>query len=139
MNIKFRGKRIDSDEWIYGFYSKEEIPADIEPNTDNWDVISFIEDGHMFSYFVVPESVGLWTGLKDKNKKEAYKGDIYKDDIGRTYLIDFIKGGFGSSLIQGDGLFSLPAPLADLGTMQHFKLRCEVIGNIHENPNLLKE
>ena len=66
--IKFRGKRKDNREWVYGWYIKTDFADYIVPAEYivNWKV--FIE--------VIPETVGQSIGKNDKNGKEIFEGDI---------------------------------------------------------------
>ena len=73
---------------------------------------------------VVPESIGQFTGLHDKNGKEIYEGDIIRHkDMVKPYHVIYD----GHQFTPNDGFRSLSYP-------KHW----EVIGNIHDNPELMK-
>ena len=60
--ILFRGKRIDNGEWAYGYYLADKLG-------------SYISGKH---YKIIPETVGEYLGIPDKNKKKLFEGDIVK-------------------------------------------------------------
>lgn len=127
--ILFRGKRTDNGEWVIGFLSKTR-------GLDNklHICIDYEEKGVMCSSIVIPETVSQYTGLTDKNGKKIFEGDILKytnDDNETHYLtVAFEEGAF---LINDNGVteYDLISTFDCLGI--------EVAGNIHENPELLKE
>jgi hypothetical protein len=90
-----------------------------------------IKPGNNASIAIVPETVGQYAEIKDHNKTKIYDGDIVREKEGRTTFIGVVNfsGGCWCLKIEGNNY-----PLhGELGKGYKF----EVIGNIHENPELL--
>ena len=118
--IKFRGKLKSNGNWEYGDLLHDDIggcyiyPIDAE---------NLYKD-----YEVIPETVGQFIGLKDKNGEEIFEGDIL-DFSGIITEVRFVQGVF-VFLVNGN----LDERLCD-----RTDLFAKIIGNIHENPDILKE
>lgn len=129
--ILFRGKRTDNGEWVYGGYFdgiKFPIIAQKVRETESVDVYTAIGTQ------VVRETIGQYTGYTDKNGTKIFDGDIVRyQHITRViiYVTKWIAGCWHYEDVTGKTFLS-PAPVFLIDG------RIEVIGNIHDNPELLK-
>jgi uncharacterized phage protein (TIGR01671 family) len=131
--IKFRGKSIYDDKWLLGSLIKiEEDRYAVIPNLND------IERGKIIGlYEVYSETVGQFTGLLDKNGKEIYEGDIlHTITFGfnpEEYTAIILYRNCSFQLSNGRNLFYFGQ--SDLTKMDD----TIVIGNIYDNPDLIKE
>ncbi len=116
--IKFRGKSLETDDWVYGFLADGNLIC-------TWDNIRNAHE-------VLSTTVGQFTGLHDKNGKEIYEGDILLYN-GNRRTVEWKYGTFGLSMHKNgfpfQAFYELPVPIVD----------STVVGNIHDDKKLLKK
>lgn len=128
--IKFRGTSLETDDWVYGYLADGNLIC-------TWDNIRNAHE-------VLSTTVGQFTGLLDKNGTPIYEGDIVehpyidpifgdlvemKDGKGVKSVVVFHEGAF--CVRYGEDVFYY---LDQFTRHKHI----EVVGNIHDNPELLK-
>lgn len=128
--ILFRGKRTDNGEWVEGSYLKWYFL----PGMNDWIVPLSGASSRLIEciehHNVVPATLGQYTGLQDKNGNRIFEGDIVRgrDALEKGLVVEgYIDHQYGSFCIVGD-------------LMTHFRwldYEVEVIGNIHDNPELI--
>ena len=122
--IKFRGKPIKGEQlyenFVYGYLAKYASGV--------YNILVPIQWGFE-NYEIDPETIGQFTGLIDKNGNEIFEGDIL-DFNGLTVEVRFLRGVF--ALLVNGNLYD------ELGVDCRTDLYAKVIGNIHDNPELLK-
>lgn len=121
--ILFRGKT--STEWVYG---------DLRHLNDGR--VAIRKDGEIYPYEVIPETVGQYTGLNDRNGKKIFEGDIVEGDKKYfTYTHPYGKVVYDG----GQFVISFDDVLEDIECLGAWANAVEIIGNIHDNPELMKK
>lgn len=134
--IKFRGKRIDNGEWVFGDYSRYSKYKSII-------MVDLLEEE---DYWVLSETVGQCTGLKDKNGVEIYEGDIVtacwyddyekrfpKPNYDMTGIVEFTEGWMSYWIADYD-----KKEFSELNGQGYCRWTIEVIDNIYDNPELME-
>ena len=118
--IKFRGLSLTGD-WIYGNLD------------DQGDMVEIFnrDDGIFSKSVVMPKTVGQYTGLKDKNGKEIYEGEILKNKREENFKL-YWNEEMCAFYLQNISWLSEDT-LVEFHRMENF----EIIGNIFENKELL--
>lgn len=122
--IKFRGKRDYDGKWIHGAYMSYSSTKE----TQSHYIIP--EGNRTLFYRVTPETVGQYTGIDDNNGNKIFEGDIV-DILTENEEIGVVECFNGAFIVKADG-FCLDFLNNINGT------DVSVVGNIHDNPELLK-
>lgn len=142
--IKFRGKEINTDEWVFGFYTQGSF---IDPNTGKETVRHIIHAD--FLHDVEPETIGQYTGLKDRNGKEIYEGDIIYSEFSDRSNCHCLVGWNEEKVCFGlmdefafrskqEGYDFPKFDSLVLWNFRNYGTKFEVVGDIHDNPELIK-
>lgn len=132
--IKFRGKLIEDNDWYFGDLRQKNGKSYIFPQGE----LTFIHS----AYEVDPDTVGQYTGLKDKNGVEIYEGDIIMssattgEPIYHEVFYNEEEASFYASL---NGNRNAPFGVCGIRRLWIQKFNKEVVGNIHDNPELFKK
>lgn len=139
-DILFRGRKsniewVEGGIWIEGNEYYIVGMVQYVPDTRDWDIIEYYENYPVYMYGrirVDPKTVGQYTGFKDKNGNKIFEGDIirYSDTI-RSVIFDEV---FSEFEFDSKDPVENPDSLCLCVDYE----RCEIIGNIHDNPELLK-
>ena len=133
--ILFRGKKTGTNEWVEGFVSspfKDTMCTFVEHNTQE-----------AVTWYVDDCTVGQYTGLTDKNGNKIFEGDIGKDRGGNIHVVRYGRFtpknfyrmfGYDTTI----SIYGLHTVCDEVECMLPTNHTLEIIGNIHDNPELLK-
>jgi len=140
--IKFRGKRVDNGEWVYGSLQDR-------GNGEQWICWIVLEPGTGIPIgnhaLVNPNTIGQFTGLHDKNGVEIFEGDVLQEPHGNKFCsycnankqhpTSVVVYNIECARFEGDRAFG--ASHKDLKTLVN-KYGGVIIWNIHDHPELIK-
>lgn len=118
--IKFRGKCKTTGEWFYGYLFKSDSGES-----------THIKTNHKGCLDIDPDTVGEFTGLRDKNGIEIYENDLIECE-GEIYEVVFNNGAFELKSIHNSKLDNVPLNIM----LSVFDVK--IIGNRYDNPELLR-
>lgn len=135
--ILFRGKRKDNGEWVKGYYYESRASGCfiLTPKIKTRKKDGIIIEDAFDVYEVIPETVGQYTGLQDKNGNRLFEGDI---SIIHSPNIGDDEGYFVIVWDDESARFVLRGETLECDFDYLYSTNVEVIGNIHDNPELLE-
>lgn len=142
--ILFRGKRLDNGEWVYGAYHKHDTVKVCIAGDDPKTKHIIIADGFcdwgfeppLMCYYVDPDTVGQFTGLRDKNGKRIFEGDIVQ--YYGTYALEVYMENGHTKIRWFDTVTNSKCTELFFGYDEDAYGDYLVIGNKWDNPELLE-
>lgn len=133
-DIKYRGKRADNGEWVCGFYYSE---CNCHYIIENRQIKSMSHRN--ITYLAIPETVGESLGRMDKNGVEVFEGDILKCMLGIGHVM-YAEDLTGFIVVYKKTEYEKYSKDVTVAS-RFFSIDggCEVIGNIHDNPELINQ
>lgn len=145
----FHGKRVDNGEWVEGYYVKAE-----KLDKSGYEHFIIEEGADGGSHLVVQESVGEWTGVYDINQRKIFENDIVRTQpyLDRPYsksrqskqfigVVEYYTYHFKNGLYEQIYDAGWQVKVRDYGKYVHGSwsdfYKCEVIGTVFENADLL--
>ena len=126
--ILFRGKRKDfPGGWVYGWYQP---PVKWGNHNFSTAISHFCDEGWLDDTEVIPETVGQFTGISDSNGEKIFEGDVVEIAIEDEPLV--------VEWCEDSARFVLSASTFCCDFDNYWGHEMEVIGNIHDNPELLE-
>lgn len=129
--ILFRGKDFSgviNHSWSFG---------SLDTTEDDRAIIIYLDRfGNKCRIIVDPKTVGQYTGLKDKNGTKIFEGDVVKRFLlGKMYIFQI---GYDNGLASFIGQAGIKFTTFDYDSAEFASAEFEVVGNIHDNPELLR-
>ena len=141
--ILFRAKSDGiHSKWVYGFYEREVFNDGVDHILTNGIYDGQRNNAIGESYCVLPETIGQYTGMADKNGINIFEGDILKnhffgvpdEEYDEITVVEMVGGAW---IARDVSYASLSPEDASENLLLYTHSRSEIIGNIHDNPELL--
>ncbi len=132
--IKFRGKCIDTGEWVYGYYAYHKDYGKGRDTHRIYEVYAESDPGAFFTNYheVDPDTVGQYTGLKDKNGTNVWEGDLLLTPERDIMVAEWQDAKIITRCVR-------PANPRYVNSLTFAYPVSGVIGNIYDNPELLED
>ena len=143
-DILFRGKTKAHNKWVYGWYCGKILNHDMSSTEESSQII---DDKTLYWHTCEPETCGQFTGLTDKNGKKIFDGDVVKftdSPFGYSYIgvVCFNEGSFCIKYEywkkEKFHRIGQTDKWQDMGASGIVTYQYEILGNIHDNPELLE-
>lgn len=143
--ILFRGKQADNSEWIVGSLLQDDDGKTYIVGYEYRGGIDGMIDAELTSWAVIPETVGQYTGLTDKNGTKIFEGDIVKctdTNVDCAFTAVVLFGNPNGEYNWGFQLMRISGANANMDIllwvdMEETGAFIEVIGNIYDNPEMI--